>query len=98
VTKLPKQIKIGGYDYKVSETDDPILVDGRECAGSIDFYNCQILIKKSMSIDCKASTLVHEMIHGMINERRLDLGDKDEEITEALTNGLFALLKDNKFI
>jgi hypothetical protein len=39
---MPEKVTIGCYDYAVIETDEVLLVDGRECSGLID-YNKHII-------------------------------------------------------
>lgn len=94
---LPQTVKIGCYDYEVIETDEPIIVDGHECKGSIDYFIHQIKIKKSgVSEQQKEQTFWHEVVHGIIKYRSFDPLKTDPETTvEELALGLYGVMKQN---
>lgn len=94
---LPVIIVIGCYEYEIIETDEPILVDGKECKGSIDYLLHQIKIKKSgLSDQQKEQTFWHEVVHGIINYRQVTPQSCDPEmLVEELALGLYGVMKQN---
>jgi len=94
---IPDSIKIGCYDYKIVETDEPIIVESKECSGKIDYRNHIIKIKRSgISQQAKEETLWHEIIHGIFDYRSINPAKNDEEtIVEELALGLYGIMKQN---
>lgn len=94
---LPDKVIIGCYEYLVLETDDPIIVDHRECVGEIDYRAKVIRIKKSgISEQLKEQTFWHEVIHGIFEYRIINPEKQDEETTtEELARGIYGLMKSN---
>lgn len=95
---LPDKIRIGCYDYEVTETDEVLLVDNRKCQGKIDYNAHQIKISSDemFSEQSKEQTLWHEIVHGIINYRNVAYGKSDEEtFVDELATGLYLLCKSN---
>jgi len=92
-----KSVRIGSMDYKVELTGEVILVDHKECFGSIDYNNKVISINsKIQGIQNQEVTLLHEIFHAITNERTFSYeNNSDETITEELARGLHQLIKDN---
>lgn len=97
---LPDFIRIGCFTYEVILTDDPLIVEGHECSGMIDYKNNQIKIKKSgISNQQKEQTFWHEVIHGIINYRRFTPNKVDLEVcVEELALGIYGIIKANQDI
>lgn len=95
---IPGKVRISGINYDVLQTTRPIIVNGRQCCGSIEYEEHQISIDLSFGDHAgHCSTLLHEIIHGIVRDRQIDFGkDADEEaIVEALARGLYQVLSDN---
>ncbi len=97
---LPESIKIGCYEYEIKETDEPIIVDGRTCMGSIAYHTHIILVKKSdISEQQKEQTFWHEVVHGIINYRQVNpQKDDPETLVEELALGLYGIMKQNDWL
>lgn len=95
--EIKDKIKIGPMEYEVKKIDEPILLDNQVCNGIIDYENLSILIYKNRAIQKQEETFIHEVLHGIINERNLILED-EEMIVEELSKGLYQVIKDNKEI
>lgn len=110
---LPKSINVGGIIYKIlyvdkaSDTD----IEGRQAIwGQIDYWTRTIRIyQKNRSKEDIFHTLLHEIIHAISEQFRLNLEDKqvpgNEEIGDAETSFidvfsliLFDTLKRNNLI
>lgn len=50
---LPDKVKIGCFTYDVVETDEILIVNGRECVGMIDYDNLEIKIKKNNAVKAR---------------------------------------------
>ena len=94
---IPDKVRIGSMDYIVKKVDEVIIVDHKECFGSIE-YNKKI-IKIGNDIQDKQSeevTLLHEIFHGIVFERNFSYEKNDDEtITEELARGMHQVIKDN---
>lgn len=87
-------IKIGPMVFEVLDVDD-IWVDGESLWGHILFDNSTIRIKKSLSNIPKQATLLHEVIHGILELAGHEDAAKSEGIVRALSNSLLQVLRDN---
>lgn len=95
---IPEKIRISGIDYAVELTDGPVVVDGRQCYGSIEYEGHRILLDKNLGDHAQmCCTLLHEVFHGIVRDRMIDFGESvDEEIVvEAFARGLYQVLADN---
>ena len=95
---LPEKILIGCYDYNIEVTSDILLVDNRKCKGLIEYEKQLIRISASPEISeqSREQTLWHEIVHAIINYRRVNYGGADEEtFVDELATGLYLLCKSN---
>ena len=60
----PETIKISGLLYTIKEIDDPLWIKW----GRIDHQNQTIFIDKTTTQDQKEIVLIHEVIHGILNQ------------------------------
>lgn len=87
--KIPKKLKVGGVVYNVNITDKLTL--GHQFSGEILRSDRVINIRPIMG---KEETFIHEMVHAI-----LYMGgyiDHDEQMVEAISQGLWAVITDNK--
>jgi hypothetical protein len=90
---IPDKVKIGYKEYEIIKVDYPILVNGKECYGSIDYNTYVIKINGTFKDNHQEATFWHEVLHG-IDE--MHNGNKLEEPDiELLSKGLFMFFKDN---
>lgn len=88
------RIKIGWKEYRVSvvEPDHSLILDGKECCGTINFDSSTIHLNGLMSNEENKNTLIHEILHGIEDMYGIELG---EDKVDRLGNALFTILKDN---
>lgn len=55
----------------------------------------RILVADDLDAEETRNVLLHEIIHIVIKNAALSLGDREEQVTEAITNGLTQVLDDN---
>ena len=93
--KIPKKIKVGYRDYKLEEW--------KQTVASANDAHGQFFAKEGIigyTVEEKgvshANTILHEIIHAIIYQWNIDLGEKTEEhLVNGLTNGLIAVFVDN---
>lgn len=94
--KIPKKLNIGGIEYKIKIVKDNS--DGMHEAqyrGKVRFSEDEVDILESYSNESKFRTLLHEIIHILDDNYKLEL---NEEIIARLASGLYQVLKDNKLL
>lgn len=94
---IPELVRIGSMDYTVILSEKIILKESKQCYGHINFENHLIKIDKTLQDpQGQEQTFLHELVHGIIKERNLDLFNSDEEtIVDELASGLHQVIRDN---
>lgn len=94
---IPDRVRIGSVDYKVILKNEELVMNDRLCYGFIDFENTEISINKSrQNLSRQEQTFLHEIVHGIIKERSLDIENSDEEtIVNEIALGLHQVIRDN---
>jgi len=89
--KVPKVIKIGGIRVRIFYEDK--LLDNHSKYGQCRFPEGEIVIQeRDMSNDTKSQTLCHEITHWL--DKVYNNYQFDENTTDAIGQGLYALLVD----
>ena len=93
-----KKIRINGIDYLLEESDD-LQVEGEDVDGYIDFSNATIAIKHSLALQLQTVTMLHEVLHGIVQSlgaynNFLDR-DTEEKICDIFARGIYQVIKDN---
>jgi hypothetical protein len=97
-------INILGREYTITYTDSPSEVDmyKRESLfGQIDFWTRTIRVyAKDQSNYCVLQTLIHEILHGIESELKLECfkGERGHEELDTLANALVDTLTRNEWI
>lgn len=101
--RLPTKIKILGFTFKITYTNDPNLLalDNRICTGVCDSHANEIHIStRTQGIESQLQTLMHEIVHAI--ERKFDERGVHTKLTEfqidMLATGLASILIDLKNI
>lgn len=94
---IPKSVRIDSVDYEVILDNTTLIIDRAECKGTINLDYKTIRINNEVqSEQGQEKTLLHEIIHGIIYERDLDLRTADEEaIVDTIAKGLHQVIRDN---
>ena len=82
-------MRIGAQEIRIR-----YLTDGdNECdMGKWDWMNCEILLRKDLSLEAYSLTLLHEELHAISDLYGLDLKESTDRVLE---QGLGAWIKDN---
>lgn len=93
--KIPKKIKIAGYNYDIKMIKDRGKEQGSENPASIYTRHQVIWIDVNQAKEQQESSLFHEIIEAIdfIYELKLE-----HNKISCLETGLYQVLKDNKFI
>ena len=93
-------VRIGSSDYSVIISSETLVVDRQECKGMIDYEFHEIKINNEIQDkQGQEQTFLHELVHGIIKERSLDLQNSDEEtIVDEIALGLHQVIRDNSEI
>ena len=100
--KIPKTLKIGGFIWTVEESEK--IANEGNVFGSTHSRKQRIFLEPNESRQKKEHTLIHEIMHALwwqagLNSRyKKDENKFEEEIVDALSNGLYQVLKDNNFL
>lgn len=91
---IPESIKIGYRDYKLEKWKQTV-ASANEAQGQ--FFSKEGVIGYTSDEEgvSHANTILHEIIHGVIYQWNIDVGEKEEAIVNGITNGLTTVFVDN---
>ncbi|GEM_PF-796903 len=94
---IPNKVRIGSADYEVKQEDETITINSVQCKGMIDYEYHEIKIDTSIQDkQGMEQTFLHELVHGIVRERSLDLQNSDDEtIVDEIAMGLHQVIRDN---
>lgn len=88
------QVEILGVNYEIKELE--IVDENPNVLGQIVYQKQEIQIKKSLLKDMKNSTIIHEIVHGILfHSGKQELNEK-EDLVESLSSSIYQVLKSNK--
>lgn len=94
--KIPNTVRISGVDYAVTFVSN--LNDGEKMLDGCVDYNMSAISLNSDTVGYQRQCIVlwHEILHALIENScvKLDM-EKEEEIVEALSRGIYGVLQDN---
>lgn len=88
------QVEILGVNYEIKELD--IVDENPDVLGQIIYQKQLIEIKKSLPRDMKNTTILHEIVHGILFHSGKQELNKNEDLIESLSNSIYQILKSNK--
>lgn len=95
--KIPDSVRISGVEYAI--VTKPNLRDSsRLLCGRIDYNTATIYLSETdcQSDEFRCVVLWHEIIHGILEDRGVQLDeDVEESVCEALSRGIYQVLQDN---
>ncbi len=92
--RIPKEIKIGPFTYQIKRPEVLYNEKGQELYGQISYAEQVIRLSQVGSIERQESSLLHEIIHGVLDQTG-HADEVEEEIVETLGIGLYEVLKEN---
>lgn len=98
--KIPKKLKIGGFIYRVER--DINVADHSNSFGTTVNGKQVINVTNDVPLQKQEQTLIHEILHAIWFVYGLkEAGfkpDQQENIVDALSQGLYQVLKDNHLL
>ena len=92
---IPDKIKVGYREYKLEEWKQTV-ASANEAQGQFFSKEGVIGYVTTEQGVSHANTIMHEILHAIIYQWNIELGDKEEEhLVSALSNGLTTVLVDN---
>ena len=93
---IPNTVKIDGMEYKIIKCDTPIVDDdSKVLQGDIFYRKCEIRIDDRLNPQTSEMTLMHEIVHGIMHERNINMETPLETFVDELAKGFYNLLNDN---
>lgn len=92
--KVIDKIKVGGLYYKIVELDFIEINGDRNFKGACRYRNLEIELLKEIPEELKNQTLVHEILHAIIEEVGIDL-EEEEDFVNRISKVLYQVLKEN---
>lgn len=86
------KIEIDGCNFEVMYTKEPIIVGNKTCYGSIDYDKSIISIDANVSEYTKNVSLLHEIVHGILDSRGFHEESADEDFVEQVARCLYSTL------
>lgn len=91
-----KSIKIMSSNYQINEVEK---IDyERTTIGKIYYQEEKIEIDKSLTENLKIETLIHEVLHGILEKLGYDDLNDDEQKVQSIASTLYLVLKENNII
>lgn len=98
--KIPKEVKIMGFVWPV-KFDKHVSNEG-QAFGSTHLHSQVIFLDPSTTVQKNEHTFIHEIMHAVFWQtgltRRIDNIKLEEEIVNALSFGVYHVLKDNSLL
>lgn len=94
---IPEIVRIGSVDYKVLQSPDVIMLNHEECKGMIEYEQHVIKLNNDVQdLQGMEQTFLHEIVHGIVDDRKIKLPDADmERIVDDIAVGLHQIIRDN---
>ena len=91
-----KKLKILATEYDVEEVEQ--IDKYTRLLGQIEYTEQKIKIDKNISEDMKQETLLHEILHGILEKLGYDELNDDEQKVHSIASTMYLALKENKLI
>ena len=90
---IPKKIKIGNlnYDIKLLDLEDKKL-------GESNHKYQWIKLHPDLKQESKEETLIHEVIHQILDDSGYFEESDNEKLVNILANGIYQVFRDNEFL
>lgn len=94
--KIPNTVKIDGMNYTIKLTNETIMnEDYKVLLGRINYNLCEIVLDGNANEQTIKATLMHEIVHGIMKERNIDMQTEEETFIDEIAKGFYNLLNDN---
>ena len=87
-----RKVRIGYRDFTLSDFPRGF---GERLFGETDLNTQIIHVHNDLQPQTKAATILHETLHVIYDEYGIAVGDSEERVVTAFTNGLSQFIRDN---
>ena len=91
-----KKVKILATEYNVQEVEQ--IDKYQRVLGQIEYEEQTIKVDKNISEDMKKETLIHEIIHGILEKLGYTELNEDEQKVHSIASTMYLVLKENNLI
>lgn len=91
-----KKLKILATEYEVEEVEQ--IDKYQRLLGQIEYTEQTIKIDKNISEDMKKETLIHEILHGILEKLGYEALNEDEQKVHSIASTMYLVLKENNLI
>lgn len=88
-----ERVKIGPISYRFMLVDRLISEIDNKLQGHIVYQTCELKVEADSDEQIQAVTILHEVLHGIINNA--GIVKHDETVIDALAHGLLDVIQDN---
>ena len=93
---IPSKVRVGSIDYDVELTDETLVLNTQQSLGIIDYDNNKIRIANNIqSNQRQEQTFLHELVHAITREFKIDFTEDEETIVDKFAYGLHQVIRDN---
>ncbi|EES48692.1 hypothetical protein NE172_10810 [Clostridium botulinum] len=94
--EIPSKIRVGSFDYDVELTDETLVLNASQCLGIIDCDKLKIKVARNIQSKQKQEqTFLHEVVHAIVKEYKVDFTEDEETIVDKVSCGLHQVIRDN---
>lgn len=90
-----RNVQIDSVNYRIEETDTPIIIERKECGGGVFYNDALIKVGNFLKGDVKTKVLMHEIVHALLYERGMTEASEDEILVEELAKSFINLIRSN---
>lgn len=92
---IPEKVKIGWREYRIVQGEHRTADKGGDLYGEIKYEENEIYLYNRLSLDEKAVTLLHEIVHGVLYLSGRNKERNDEGLVTAISENLYQVIKEN---
>jgi hypothetical protein len=94
--KTPASVRIGPFDYRFVEMDE---TDGQAHYGSYSSERQEIRLRKQFASPAQwAETVLHEILHGIWDDRSINSKEGEEQVVRKSALGLASVIRHNQVL
>lgn len=88
-----KSVKIGPLRYQLIFVERLLSETDNKLQGHIEYQPCTLKVEADADSQIQAVTILHEILHGLLNN--VGFYKHDEKLIDTLAHGLFDVIQDN---